>query len=127
VFPVDSFKMVDPRKVLFGDFNGDGRLDMFIACHGWDTNPYPGEQNRLYLSEPGGGWRDATATLPLRLLEPPVHIDGFAVSQLWHERSEHDAGVVWLRALMTELSTFQPRAAKRTTGSVAKRRTALRR
>jgi hypothetical protein len=64
VFPVDSFRMVDPRKVVFGDANGDGRLDMFIACHGWDTDPYPGEQNRLYLSQPGGGWRDATATLP---------------------------------------------------------------
>jgi VCBS repeat protein len=64
VFPVDSFKMVDPRKVVFGDLNGDGRLDMFIACHGWDTDPYPGEQNRLYLSQPGGGWQDATATLP---------------------------------------------------------------
>jgi VCBS repeat protein len=63
-FPVDTFKMVDPRKVVFGDLNGDGRLDMFIACHGWDTDPYPGEQNRLYLSQPGGGWLDATATLP---------------------------------------------------------------
>jgi len=63
-FPFDTFKMVDPRKVVFGDLNGDGRLDMFIACHGWDTDPYPGEQNRLYLSEPGGGWRDATSTLP---------------------------------------------------------------
>jgi hypothetical protein len=63
-FPLDSFKMVDPRKVVFGDLNGDGRVDMFIACHGWDTDPYPGEQNRLYLSDPGGGWRDATSTLP---------------------------------------------------------------
>jgi hypothetical protein len=44
-FPVG--KMINPRKVLFRDLNADGRLDMFIACHGWDTDPYPGEQNRL--------------------------------------------------------------------------------
>ena len=63
-FPVDSFKMVYPQKVVFGDLNGDGRLDMFIACDGPEMDPFPGEQNRLYLSEPGGGWRDATAALP---------------------------------------------------------------
>ena len=48
----------------FGDLNGDGRPDMFIAGHGWDAEPFPGEQNRLYLSRPGGGWRDATGELP---------------------------------------------------------------
>jgi hypothetical protein len=63
-FPLDSFKMVSPRKVVFGDLNGDGQLDIFIACTGWDAAPDPGEQNRLYLSQPGGGWKDATSTLP---------------------------------------------------------------
>ena len=29
-----------------------------------ETEPFPGEQNRLYLSRPGGGWRDATSELP---------------------------------------------------------------
>ena len=37
---------------------------MYIAAHGWDAEPFPGEQNRLYLSRPGGGWRDATDELP---------------------------------------------------------------
>lgn len=64
LFPVDSLETVDARRIVFGDLNGDGRLDMFIACHGWDTDPYPGEQNRLYLSRPDGGWSDATGTLP---------------------------------------------------------------
>jgi hypothetical protein len=64
LFPVDTLMTVHPRKVLFADFNGDGRKDMFISSHGWDVAPGPGEQNRLYLSLPGGGWRDATANLP---------------------------------------------------------------
>ena len=64
LFPVDTLNTVHPRNVPFGDLNGDGRLDMFVADHGWDTDPFPGEQNRLYLSRPGGGWRDATSELP---------------------------------------------------------------
>lgn len=55
---------VHPRKVLFADFNGDGRADIFIADHGWDTDPFPGAQNRLYLSRKDGGWEDATSRLP---------------------------------------------------------------
>ena len=64
LFPVDTLRTVHPRKVLFADFNADGRPDMFISSHGWDADPFPGEQNRLYLSRPEGGWRDATANLP---------------------------------------------------------------
>ena len=64
LYPVDTLNTVHPRNVPFGDLNGDGRLDMFVADHGWDADPWPGEQNRLYLSRPGGGWRDATDELP---------------------------------------------------------------
>lgn len=64
LFPTESLKTVHPRKIVFADYNGDGRDDMFVANHGWDTTPFPGEQNRLYLSKPGGGWTDATSTLP---------------------------------------------------------------
>ena len=64
LFPVDTLLTVHPRKVLFADFNADGRADMFISSDGWDADPFPGEQNRLYLSRPEGGWRDATANLP---------------------------------------------------------------
>ena len=64
LFPVDTLNTVNPRKAPFGDLNGDGLPDMFLAGHGWDTEPFPGEQNRLYLSGPGGGWHDATSALP---------------------------------------------------------------
>jgi len=52
------------REVAFADFNGDGDLDIFVADHGYDAPPYPGAQNRLYLSNGDGSWRDATAGLP---------------------------------------------------------------
>jgi hypothetical protein len=64
LFPVDTLNTVQTANVLFADFNGDLRVDMFLNNEGWDTDPYVGEQNRLYLSLPDGGWRDATATLP---------------------------------------------------------------
>lgn len=46
------------------DFNGDGRLDLFISQHGYDAPPYPGLQNRLILSSGESGVVDASATLP---------------------------------------------------------------
>ena len=63
-FPLSSLKTIHPRKVLFADLNGDGRPDIFVASHGWDAPPFPGEQNRLYLSQSDGTWHDATANLP---------------------------------------------------------------
>jgi hypothetical protein len=63
-FPLDTVLTVHPRKVLFADFNGDGRQDAFVSTHGWDADSFPGEQNRLLLSTPEGGWRDATDALP---------------------------------------------------------------
>lgn len=64
LFPVDTLKTVHTAQVLFGDLNGDQRLDMFAAASGWDVLGSPGEQNRLFLSLPRGGWRDATDRLP---------------------------------------------------------------
>ncbi len=55
-----------PREIAYADFNNDGKLDIFIADHGWDTNPYPGAQNQLILSS-STGWVTATNNLPQRL------------------------------------------------------------
>ncbi|MBI5277341.1 MAG: VCBS repeat-containing protein [Burkholderiales bacterium] len=63
MFPWQTLQTVHPRKVLIEDFNGDDKPDVFVASHGWDTAPFPGEQNRLILSTPTG-WADATAALP---------------------------------------------------------------
>ena len=54
-----------PREIAYADFNKDGKLDVFLADHGWDTNPFPGGQNQLILSGPGG-WSVKTEYLPAR-------------------------------------------------------------
>ena len=64
IFPVSTLQTVHARQIVTGDFNGDGRPDIFIAAHGYDTDPFPGEQNRLYLTAANGTWVDATSTLP---------------------------------------------------------------
>src|SRR6266536_2073649 len=60
-----------PPKALFvknfivEDFNGDGRLDIFVSNTGpeWgDISQWPGEQNLLYLSGSDGKLHDVTAT-----------------------------------------------------------------
>ena len=45
---------IHPRKAVLADFNGDGRKDIFVACHGYDAMPFPGELNRIVLSQPNG-------------------------------------------------------------------------
>ena len=55
---------VGPREILAGDFNEDGRPDIFIAEQGWDASPYPGGVNVLLLSQPDGTYSDASANLP---------------------------------------------------------------
>ncbi len=64
VFPTQSLLTVHPREAVLADFNGDGYTDVFVASHGYDASPYPGEQNQLMLSNGDGTWRNATASLP---------------------------------------------------------------
>ncbi|MBL3705162.1 hypothetical protein GI582_20900 [Sulfitobacter sp. BDSS02] len=48
----------------FADFNGDGDLDIYLGAGGYDTEPFEGEPNLLYLSDGKGGFTDATNNLP---------------------------------------------------------------
>jgi hypothetical protein len=52
------------RELGLADFNGDGRTDVFVADHGDDQYPFPGYQDTLILSAPGGKLVNATANLP---------------------------------------------------------------
>lgn len=56
--------VVEGRELVLADFNGDDRPDMFFADNGMDTDPFPGYQNTLVLSVPGGKMVDATSHLP---------------------------------------------------------------
>lgn len=56
--------MTNPRDFVVADFNGDGIKDIFVVAHGYDTNPFPGEQNRLLLGVGNGKLMDATNRLP---------------------------------------------------------------
>ena len=55
-----------PRQTVLADFNGDQRLDIFVADTGVDVEPFPGAQSTLALSAPDGRYLDATANLPRR-------------------------------------------------------------
>ena len=43
-----------PRKALVADFNNDGYADVFVACHGFDASPWPGEKSKLLLNDGKG-------------------------------------------------------------------------
>lgn len=45
---------IHPRKALTGDFNGDGKIDVFVIGHGYDQPPYPGEAPYVVLSTQTG-------------------------------------------------------------------------
>jgi hypothetical protein len=54
----------NPREIVTGDFNGDGRADVFIAAHGYDATPFPGETNVVLISNTDGTYTDRSSTLP---------------------------------------------------------------
>lgn len=46
------------RKVISGDYDGDGWPDFFVLGHGMDAPPFPGEPPRLFLSNGNGTLSD---------------------------------------------------------------------
>lgn len=60
----DNPGLVHPREIVFDDFNGDSFIDFFIVGHGYDTNPFPGENNLLFLSDGSGGYESAVDKTP---------------------------------------------------------------
>jgi hypothetical protein len=54
--------MFNPRHAIVADFNGDGLPDLFVAGHGWDHFPWPGEQSRILIRNASGQLVDETAT-----------------------------------------------------------------
>lgn len=52
--PSGSQGMHNPRKIITGDYNNDGKLDAFIIAHGYDDNPFPGEPQVLLINNGRG-------------------------------------------------------------------------
>jgi DNA-binding transcriptional LysR family regulator len=40
----------------------------------------------------------------LRIMEPPIKLEGFTVGQIWHERNQREPAQIWLREVMLNLS-----------------------
>ena len=57
----DGVGVEHARQFLVADFNGDGADDLFVADHGYDADPFPGQPNLLLLSS-GGKLNDVTAS-----------------------------------------------------------------
>jgi hypothetical protein len=57
----DNTGCITPRKMVVADFNGDGRPDVFIACHGIDAPPFPGEHPRFLMSQANGTYKNLLA------------------------------------------------------------------
>jgi FG-GAP-like repeat len=49
-----------PRQVLIGDYNGDDKLDFFIADHGYGT--HNGVRDSYFLSQEDGTWLESSET-----------------------------------------------------------------
>jgi hypothetical protein len=82
----DTTACLHPRKALVADFNGDGKPDVFIACHGYDSPdrlPADGEFPYLLASQANGHYKlvkirfgESTDWLPYIHAAAAVDIDG---------------------------------------------------
>jgi DNA-binding transcriptional LysR family regulator len=48
--------------------------------------------------------RHFAGQLAVEVREPPLDLPPFAVSQVWHARSDGDAGHAWLRSQLVEVT-----------------------
>lgn len=55
---------VHPRDYTVGDFNNDGKSDIFIADHGTDVTPFPGIANKLFLQNATGQLVNSPSNIP---------------------------------------------------------------
>ena len=61
---IPEIQSLPALPLLVSDFNSDGHNDVFLGIAGLDTEPFPGYQNLLLLSDTNGKLIDATLNLP---------------------------------------------------------------
>jgi DNA-binding transcriptional LysR family regulator len=60
-------------------------------------------QSDLVLTLPERIGRAFANMLPLRVIAPPLGLEGFAVTAFWHERQAHDVAHAWLRSVVIDV------------------------
>jgi len=55
--------VVHPRQMIAADFDNDGDKDVYIADHGYDADPFPGQPNTLLRNNGNGTLTDASMGL----------------------------------------------------------------
>jgi hypothetical protein len=54
----DTAGCILPRQAIVADLNNDSKPDVFIACHGYDAPPFPGESPRVLMSQADGRYKN---------------------------------------------------------------------
>jgi Ca2+-binding RTX toxin-like protein len=63
IFGSNTPAVIAERAHVIGDFNGDGKSDIYFADQGYDAAPFTGAQNTLVLSG-AAGYTNAAVALP---------------------------------------------------------------
>jgi DNA-binding transcriptional LysR family regulator len=66
--------------------------------------PFVVARSDLVLTAPAHMLREAAASIPLCLFEPPLEVPPFSLWTIWHERTHHDAACAWFRALVADVA-----------------------
>ena len=59
--PINDKKIIglnECRKIIYGEYNGDGRPDICIISHGVDADPWTGDYPLILLSQDDGSFHD---------------------------------------------------------------------
>jgi DNA-binding transcriptional LysR family regulator len=73
------------------------RIPHFLAA------PIVIAQSDLILTLPERIARSFAAMLPLRVVDPPLEVEGFSMSAYWHELAARDPAHAWLRGVVADV------------------------
>lgn len=112
--PMDDF-LAWPHALITVFGGRKGLVDQSLAALGlkrkialwmpyFSTMPLVMAESDLILTLPNRTARKFAVLTGLVVLRPPVEIGGFTYRLVWHERTQGDPAVTWLRGLITEVA-----------------------